>query len=366
MAEEHDRSSQTEQPTQRRLDRARQEGDVVRSSEVAQFTAMLAAAGVVLFGGAALSRSLASSLLPFLTHPDEIDLSGNGAVAVMRAAAFAAAPVGVVMLAAAAGGAAGSFLQTGLLFTPKRLAPDLSKLNPMEGLKRLFGLDNLLVFAKSLSRLLAVAGVIWWVLKPRTATLQALVALDPAAILPVAMTLLRAMLMAALVLLAVSAGLDWVLARRRFMNQMKMSREEVKREQKESEGDPHLKAKVRQIRMQRAKSRMMQNMKKATLVIANPTHYAVALRYVQGETPAPICVAKGVDSLALRIREFAEANATPVVEDPPLARALYAAIDIDDAIPREHFQAVAKIVGFVMGEARRRARVAPALRPARL
>lgn len=365
MAEEKDKHTQTEQPTARRLEKARQSGDVVRSGEIPQFAALAAAAGVVVFAGGPLSRSLAGALVPFVAHPDAIDLSPSGARAVLAAAVQAAAPAAIVMLAAAAGGVAGSLLQTGFLFTPGKLAPDLSKLNPLSGLKRLFGFDSLLSFAKTFARFVAVTAALWWVLKPRAATLQGLANFDPAAILPFAMEMLRAMLAAALVLTAASAAIDWLLARRRFMAAMRMSREEIKQEQKESDGDPHLKAKVKQIRLQRAKSRMMQNMAKATLVIANPTHFAVALRYVQGETPAPICVAKGVDSLALRIREAAEANATPVVEDPPLARALYASVDLDQAIPREHFQAVAKIVGFILGQARRRAAPPrPTLRPA--
>ena len=131
-----------------------------------------------------------------------------------------------------------------------------------------------------------------------------------------------------------------------------MTKEEVKEDTKNSEGDPHIKAKLRAKRMAMSKKRMIQMVPKATLVVMNPTHYAVALRYVQGETAAPVCVAKGVDDLALKIREVAEAHEIAVIEDPPLARALYAAMDVDQVIPREHFEAVAKIVGFVMGRGR--------------
>ena len=134
-----------------------------------------------------------------------------------------------------------------------------------------------------------------------------------------------------------------------------MSREELKEEIRQSEGDPHVKAKLRQIRNERARKRMIQQVPKATLVIVNPTHFAVALRYVQGETDAPVCLAKGVDAVALKIREVAEEAKVPVIEDPPLARALYAAVEIDEAIPTGHYQAVAKIIGFVLGQARRRA-----------
>ena len=161
---------------------------------------------------------------------------------------------------------------------------------------------------------------------------------------------------AGVIVCGVCAGADVFVQRYRFTERMKMSREEIKQETKDSEGDPHLKARLKQQRLARAKKRMIQNVPKATLVIMNPTHFAVALRYVQGETPAPVCVAKGVDAVALKIREVAEEHRGAVVEDPPLARALYAVGEVDETIPREHYQAVAKVVGFVLGASRRRAR----------
>src|SRR5579862_4567223 len=129
------------------------------------------------------------------------------------------------------------------------------------------------------------------------------------------------------------------------MVRMRMTKEEVKEDFKQSEGDPHVKARQRQIRMERSRRRMIQQVPTATVVVVNPTHYAIALRYEQGETPAPQCVAKGVDAVALRIREVAEAAGVPVVEDPPLARALYQAVDVDQIIPTQHYEAVAKIIG---------------------
>jgi flagellar biosynthetic protein FlhB len=137
------------------------------------------------------------------------------------------------------------------------------------------------------------------------------------------------------------------------MERMKMTKEEQKEDFRQSEGDPHIKARLRQLRVERSRRRMMQNVPKATVVVMNPTHYAVALRYVSGETAAPQCLAKGIDSLALRIREVAEANHVPIIEDAPLARALYATVEVDETIPREHYEAVAKVIGFVMRQAKR-------------
>ncbi|HAQ35273.1 MAG TPA: flagellar biosynthesis protein FlhB, partial [Alphaproteobacteria bacterium] len=135
----------------------------------------------------------------------------------------------------------------------------------------------------------------------------------------------------------------------------RMSRRDVRDELKQTEGDPIIRARLRQIRQDRARRRMMASVPDATVIITNPTHYAVALKYEQGVTAAPICVAKGADAVALRIRELAKANDVPIVEDPPLARALHASVEIDETIPAEHFKAVAKVIGYVLTLAQKRA-----------
>jgi flagellar biosynthetic protein FlhB len=267
---------------------------------------------------------------------------------------MAAAPAAIVLLAALVAGVVGNVAQTGLLFTPKRLAPDITKLNPISGLSRLFGLDGMVNFLKTLAKFIVMCTVIGYLIKPKLVLFSGLASLDLAAVLPFACDLLRAIVIASLVMLAVSAALDWFIQRQRFTAKMRQSRQEQKQEHKDSEGDPHIKGKLKQIRQQKARQRNLQNVPKATMVITNPTHFAVALRYIQGETPAPICVAKGTDELALRIREMATTLSIPIVEDPPLARALYAAVEIDDTIPKEHYAAVAKIVGFVMNAGKRR------------
>ena len=178
--------------------------------------------------------------------------------------------------------------------------------------------------------------------------------MEPMALLPLASQMLKALLIAILAVLGVGALADWFWQRLRFMQRMRMTKEEIKEDYRQTEGDPHIKARLRQMRFERARRRMIQNVPKATVVVMNPTHYAVALRYVPGETAAPECVAKGVDTLALKIREVAEEAGVAVIEDPPLARALYATVDVDQVIPREHYEAVAKVIGFVMQAAQRR------------
>ena len=262
---------------------------------MASFAALAAASAVILLAGAGVAQRLAGGMLPFIAHPDAIDLTGQGAVEVMRSALMAAAPAALVLCAAAVAGLAGNLAQHGFLFAPKSIAPDLSKIGFGSGLKRLFGIDNLLNFLKSLFKLAAMTAVVWSVLKPRAGIVAGLAWLDPAALLPVMMSVVQALMVASLLVFGASAGVDYFVQRARFLQRMKMSREELKREHKDTEGDPHIKAKIKQYRNARAKTRMMANVPKATLVIMNPTHYAVALRYVQGETPAPICVAKGLD-----------------------------------------------------------------------
>ncbi len=362
MADEEDKDSKTQEPSARKLAQAREEGQVSKSPEVASLAALAAASLVILLNGGAISRTVASQLIPFLAHPDAIDLSGGGALNVFRAAITAAAPTAIVLLAALAAGVVGNVAQTGFLFTPKRLAPDIAKLNPITALTRMFGPEGMVNFAKTLAKFIVMCTVIWFQLSPKLIYFSGLAALDLAAVLPFTCDIIRAILIASLVMLAVSAAVDWFIQRQRFMAKMRQSRQEQKQEHKDSEGDPNIKGKLKQIRLQKSRQRNLQNVPKATMIITNPTHFAVALRYIQGETPAPICVAKGADALALRIREMATTLSIPIVEDPPLARALYAAVEIDDIIPKEHYAAVAKIVGFVLGASKRR-RARP-MRPA--
>ena len=352
MAEGADSASKTEEPTQRRLEDARRKGDVPRSTEAGAFAAMAGAAAVLLIAGGPICRSVAGALLPFLEHPDAFDMNAQGGVQVLHLALAAGLPAAAVMIAAALAGAGGQLLQQGFVWSPSKLAPDASKLNPLSGLKRLFGLDGWINFLKAFAKLLVVAAACWMAIGSHVRELAGMPALDVAAVLPVSGELLRSLAVSVLVATGVIAGADAIWARIRFLQKMRMSREEVKEEHKDSDGDPHIKAKLRQQRMERSRRRMAQAVPTATVVVMNPTHYAVALRYVQGETAAPECVAKGVDTLALKIREIAQAHGVPVVEDPPLARALYAAVDVDRSIPREHFEAVAKLIGAILAKAR--------------
>jgi len=351
-----DSAARTEEPTPRKLEQARARGDVAKTQDLASLFSLAAAAGVLAVAGGLFARNMAEALAPFLANADAMRLEGGGGVDVARRAVMAALPIlAAIMLAAAAAGAAGNLVQTGFLLTPGKLKPDFSKVSPMQGFKRIFSIDGLMQFVKSLAKVFATGAIAWWVLQPHVAQLANLAQLEPAAMLPFLADILRRLMFAILALLLVVAGADWFWQRQRFMARMRMTKEELKEDFRQSEGDPHVKAKQKQIRADRARRRMMQAVPGATVVIMNPTHYAVALKYEQGEDDAPLCVAKGLDSLALKIREIAEEAGVPVIEDPPLARALYAAVEVDDMIPTAHYEAVAKIIGFILGTGRRAA-----------
>lgn len=358
MAEGADPESKTEDATPRKLEEARKKGDVAKSADVGQVLALAGAASVVLGAGGWFASSMAEQLVPFIAAPHEMlgTLDGGGGSRIAAQALWAMAPfLGAVMLATIVGGAGGHLAQSGLIFTTEKLKPKWSMVNPLEGFKRLFGPDGLVQFVKTFLKLVAVCVVCWLVLKPHTREIENLAAMSPLALLPLARDLAVSLFMAAIVLLGATAGADFLWQKLRFAKRMRMTKEELKEDFKQSEGDPHVKAKLRQIRMQKSRQRMMANVPKATVIVTNPTHYSVALRYEpdQGDG-APICVAKGVDALAMRIREVAKSHGVPIVENVPLARALYAQVDVDEVIPKAHFEAAAKIIGFVFQSRRRR------------
>jgi flagellar biosynthetic protein FlhB len=224
----------------------------------------------------------------------------------------------------------------------------------MKGFKRLFGLDGIVNLVKGIFKVSAVGGACFLVLWPERAHLATALSMDPADLTGLMLALLVKLMIAALVVIAAIAAADYLYQRQRFMSRQRMSRQELTDEIKQSEGDPVVKARIRALRQERARRRMMAAIPEATVVITNPTHYAVALKYESGKMGAPVCVAKGVDAVALRIREVAEEHDVPIVENPPLARALYASVELDDEIPAEHYKAVAGVIGYVMRVAAQR------------
>src|SRR6516225_3154498 len=328
MADENDASDKTEDPTQKRLDEALERGDVAKSQEINTW--------FVIAGGTLVMSTFSGSI-------------GGGMLVPLRgliANAWSIRTDGPGLLALAA--LAGNMMQHRLVWSGEALKPKLSKISPGAGFKRIFGKQAAVNFAKGIFKVTALGAVMAAILWPERHRLEALVRFDPAALLGVTSSLSLHLMGAVVAMLAIVAVGDYLFQYRTWYERQKMSQQDIKEEFKQSEGDPHVKGRMRQLRQARMKKRMMAAVPKASVIITNPTHYSVALQYERGMA-APVCVAKGADNLAFKIREIARENNIPIVENVPLARALFATVEIDAEIPVEHYQAVAEVIGYVMG-----------------
>ncbi len=328
----------TEAPTQRRLEQARQQGQVPLSREAVGFATLLAAtlAGFLALPPLGLEWLRALRMLAEAPEP-----GGEAALALLRTSVLALLPV---LAAVALAAILASLAQTGPLLRGEVVLPDLSRLNPLAGLRRLFGLDGLIELLRTLLKLGVVGASLWFALD--LPALQTALHQPPGALPGLIGHGVLHLLVVALGAFAGIAVLDVLVVRWRHLRQLRMSREELKEEMREAEGDPQVKARLRRIRESRARRRMLAAVPKAAVVITNPTHYAVALAYEQGQAAAPRLVAKGVDAMAARIRATAEEHGVPIVANPPLARALHR-LEVDTEIPQEHWQAVAEIIAYV-------------------
>ncbi|THD70810.1 MAG: flagellar biosynthesis protein FlhB [Bradyrhizobium sp.] len=348
MADENDTADKTEDPTQKRLDDAQDRGDVAKSQEVNTWF-MIAGATLVL---STFSGSIGGIQLPLrnlIANSWMFRVDGPALMALARNLEYALiAALGVPLLMLALAAIAGNMVQHRLVWSGESLKPKLSKISPAAGAKRIFGKQAAANFAKGVFKLIALGAVMTAILWPERHRLDSMMHFDPAELLGVTTGLTLQLMGAVVVMLAAVAIADYFFQYRQWYERQKMSLQEMKEEFKQSEGDPHVKGRIRQLRQARMKKRMMAAVPKASVIITNPTHYAVALSYERG-MPAPVCVAKGTDLIALKIREVAGVHDIPIVENVPLARALYATVEIDDEIPVEHYHAVAEIIGYVMG-----------------
>ena len=348
MADEHDDTERSEDPTQKRLDEALQRGDVVKSQEVNTWFVLAGATLILLSFSGTMSSGVTALLGGLLSNVHQIPVDGSGLLRTLQTVALGviaavALPFALLMFAATVG----NMVQHRLVWSGESLKPKLSKISPAAGFKRLFSKIALANFIKGLIKLALIGGVMAVILWPKRNQLDGLVTMDPAVVLPLTKTLSLEMLGTVVAILAIVAAADYLFQYRQWYERQKMSVRELKEEFKQTDGDPAIKAKIRQLRQNRARKRMMAAVPKASVIITNPTHYAIALQYDRGMN-APLCLAKGVDNIALKIREVAAAHNIPVVEDPPLARALHATVEIDQEVPSEHYRAVAEVIGYVM------------------
>jgi flagellar biosynthetic protein FlhB len=341
MADGAESGDRTKPATERRLQRAREDGEAPMSRELCVLAGLAAATLVLGMAGPVLARALSARLVSMLSAMDSTP------DAALRDAGWTLLLAVMPLIAAVllAGGMA-VLLQTGGLMRGKALIPDLSRLSPKRGLTRLLGPDNLVEAVKSLAKVGVLAWAAWRALMDALPGATASVWWQPETLLDRVTRDLMHLCLLVLACQTAIAVLDLAWVRFRFAGRMRMSAQDIKQEHRESEGDPRLKAKLRQLRNARARRRMMAAVPSATVVITNPTHYAVALAYDRGTQSAPRVVAKGMDDVAARIRAMATEHGVPLVANPPLARMLHT-LELDAEVPAEHFQAVAEIIAYV-------------------
>jgi flagellar biosynthetic protein FlhB len=348
MAEERDDSERTEDPTHKRLEEAYKRGDVVKSQEVNTWFIIAGATLVLVAFSSTMGTGLQTTLRGVIANAHGLRVDGAGLIQLatrLGGEIIAAIAIPILLLVLAAIG--GNLIQHRLVWSVEALKPKLGKISPAAGLKRMFSKQALAHFVKGLVKLALLGAIMAALLWPQRHQLPGLVGIDPGALLPFAHTRSLELLGAAVAVLAIVAAADYLFQYRQWFERQKMSVRDLKEEFKQTEGDPIVKGKIKQIRQARMRKRMMAAVPTASVVITNPTHYAVALRYEHGMN-APLCVAKGVDAVARKIREVALEHAVPVVENPPLARALHATVEVDREIPPEHYKAVAEVIGYVM------------------
>ena len=349
MSDDQDTDSKTEEATEKKLHDAVERGVVPFSREVSILASLAAILIVMVFVLPPRTERFVGVLVHFLDDPAgwrlerSSDVAALGEIILIAAAEFLAPTVVLLMVF----GVVSSIAQNPPRFVPDRIIPDLKRISLGAGLSRVFGLRGWTEFLKSAMKVVTVIVVVAGILGGQRYVLTTAMFLDvaelPQRVLKLCVDVVAAVMVATLVV--ASADLAW--ARIHWRRDQRMSRHELKEELKQTEGDRLTKARLRSLRLDRSRKRMLSAVPKATMVVVNPTHYAVAMRYVRAEGGAPIVLAKGVDLVALKIREIAEQNAVPIVEDKPLARALYGAVAVDSAIPPEFYRAVAEIVHLI-------------------
>jgi flagellar biosynthesis protein FlhB len=349
MADTPDKDSQTENATEKKLSDSMERGDVPMSREVALVASLVCILVAMIFLLRDGAQKLVGSLILFLDDPggwrlEKLDdVMALYKVVAAEILAFMA-PIVVLLMV---GGIVASMAQNAPRFVLERIQPDLGRLSPIKGLSRIFGPKGLTEFLKSILKLVAVGVIVAMVLNGERYSLVNAMFMDigdlPELILGVAVRLISAVVVATMII----AAADVVWARIHWRRDHRMSHHEIKEEIKQTEGDRLLKARLRSIRLDRSRRRMLDGVPKATMVIVNPTHYAVALRYVRSEGGVPLVVAKGQDLIALKIREIAEKNEIPLIEDKALARSLYDVVEVDSTIPAEFYRTIAEIIHLI-------------------
>ncbi|MSP50668.1 MAG: flagellar biosynthesis protein FlhB [Alphaproteobacteria bacterium] len=348
MSDADDDASKTEEPSERKLGEARGKGQVWNSKELGHWFMFFAMVMILAFMGSSIAQGISRAVVPFFEKPDQIPVdAGNLGRVLLETFWEVAKPLMFPIFILAVVSVVPNVLQTGFLFSTESISPKLSKLNPLAGLKRIFSANASIEMGKNLVKLAIIGSIVTWLLIPELARVDQLVGLDLVDVMAELKDQVIKLLAGVLAILLVLAAGDVFYQHYSYYKKMRMTKQDVKEEYKQAEGDPMIKMRLRQIRMERARRRMMAAVPKATVVVTNPTHYAVALLYEPESMPAPKLVAKGADLVAKRIRDLAREHNVPIVENPPVARALFASVELDQVVPPEHYKVGAEIISFV-------------------
>ncbi len=347
MADE-DKDSKTEEPSQKKLDEAREKGNLANSKELGNFFMLLVLAVTIAWFIPPILRNTRDLLMPLLSNADNLITDQKGLSILLYKLAFTSfGIIAMPLIAAMISAIATSFLQHGFVLSAEPMMPKLNKISPIAGLGRIFSMRSLVDFIKNIVKVIAVGTVAFLSVYPELRHVRQLPNESTENMLLFLGMLAGRMTIGVVIAMFFIALFDIIFQRLQHMKSLRMSKQEIKDEYKQSEGDPIIKQRLRRLRMERAQNRMMAAVPKSDVVITNPTHFAVALQYDTKTMSAPMVVAKGQDLIALKIREIAQENNVPVIENPPLARALFSSTDIDKEIPVTHYEAVAKIISYV-------------------
>jgi len=346
--EDQDDSQKTEDPSQKRLEEAHQKGQVITSREVNSFLMLLVMALILVWMVPYIFKNTILYFSQFITNVDQFQISKStsleiSANALKEALSLMAVPGIITIIVILLSG----FIQHGFSFSFESIMPDLSKISIIKGFGRLFSAKNFVEFLKGIVKICIIGIVSFIAVYPELNKLSIITSYSLSGIFTFLGTLVVRIMVGICAIMMFIAVVDYLFQRQQFLKSLRMSKRDLKDEFKQTQGSPEIKQRLREIRNERSRKRMMKSVPKADAVITNPTHYAVALKYDPGKTTAPIVVAKGIDFLALRIREVAVEHKVPIIENPPLARALYNSVEIDQEVPIEHYKAVAEVIRYV-------------------
>lgn len=367
MAEESDdKDNKNEEPTEQKLRKAREKGDVPSSQEAGNMTVVTSLLVIVFFVLPQIVPGFVQASKTFIELAAKSRVASDGAVlndtglaimAVIKSFSVGVAPLFLTMLIAAL---IGVMFQGETVVALERIKPKLSKISLFGGLKKMFSVDRLVDFLKNVTKVLVIVAIAYVVTKDAVSAVWRTQGFVPESLLPYISTAASRLLISAAIFLVPIAIFDIIWKRLQWIKKQRMSVQDIKNEFKDSEGDPKIKAQRAQIRYKRAQQRIATAVPTANVIITNPTHYAIALKYEMGVDAAPVCVAKGTDLMAAQIRKLASENDIFIIENKPLARALHAGVEVDQQVPVEHWQVVAEIIGYVMDLRRNIRRKPPA------